>query len=1823
MKSKAFFKSVRRSFLIVIVLAIILNIFPTIIWNNENEITASAAEYTATTIRERFRTKMDSLGWVETSGTSFSISKVNDAMWQQDTNSMLVYKIDESKIDESTMTKKEKPTGNSVDKYESVGSNSVGYCLEVQDSTKSVLNYLALDESKHVSDYAYHGYSDAITPSTDDNTTTTSELITNVPDTDLYYTIEYDSVIGGCYRQYYVYSANQLALLLYYYETDFEGTLEATYEEYTSGHTEWKDVHTLGIVLLNDIDLGGDNTNSKLWKGYSNQSVQLIIDGQGHTIYNGYFKDIIETEKVTDDNEKEATKTYTRTNYFIGWTESYKVPNTNTDGSFETNDKDVVQTTTTSEYHYPKYFAIHDVTFSNMYMNRYGGMFGEAQYVYFNNVNWTHCLSANTSGNNTIVFGHSYLYVFLKDCTVDDSYVAGAAHCGLFASYNNSYSYSASKSYIGDTNLSNYIGESETTRDNTKTGFYYTSVPDSFEDVEIAWKGKDKKWTDNNTYWMTTDFPSIYENCATVNSAVYDTGTNHSGTFVSCAQGGIIFKNCFSNCTIYAMTELGVFLGAVIGSSDGFNYPYPNGDGTTRTEFVNDYFENCYTSGSIEGQTYLGGFVGMIFNDVYSNGNRNLKSTNRGRAVFRNCYSTSCVGMQYASDYTGGFCGLIATNIRAANETDRQHLFENCYAAGEVNDIVTDTSVDDNNTIAITDTSTYNTNSVGGFFGSCKQYSLTDYAKDYSTEANASGVDYSTNGIRAAEMINCYYDKQTTAMRERDIGAYQDIYKWGTTVRHPDNGYYLLAGSLKGLEGVYTKKSEAKDVQGLTDTENIMKSSDWNCSADDYYPQLKVFLNYSTPSNYDTLSAEAQKMHSNRAELYYNNAFASTATVLLDHYDEILTTNGKLRAATPDDADKLIYDTVRDITRKFEFTTDDDDRKTNDEESNDGETDNGEISHYIVWNNDKKRNEENGYKSTIDADGNGFNVSFETLENGETTTATKNHNPAALKIVYDEDASKWKCVEFAPGRQWVAVKAGSEQIGERQLRLLPTAYLNAGGTLTVNVDTDDNDDVTGNTVTYESHTLPSFNHSVGVAYAITDKTRMAGTNQTVSKYSLTDNNTESTDTTSFALYYGYRISDENSSAVGLNTDGEMYSQEFAVTGQDNNSSNGMTMVKVFYTTKVATSKDSTYKLKIGDEIKDADELKKWSGDAFFEAGDADYYYMEYYWRLDDGRYLTDEKLVHITSQSHTVKIITGILDRENSPLEKANDDGFIMPVDQFVTPGTISDISESSISKYYPSYNSSDESDSSDESEFDPAISYENYNTTKTYGGETYYIKSNTITVGGESTVGWYNMADYKLTALIVEVYNPASGWVKMTPSTDNTSYSYQFSTTEVTQDPDTKLFTIVETAGSKQTFDVNYVTLTDTDGKEGCIQFAFKDGELYDDESNLRVTALFRESKADVQVDKTVLNNFTVDLDTINSKSPKESFESAYESYEVDDAGITDNSKRKAVLSGDVLTYSMRLYNVGSDKSDVVDVYDTVPENCEYVPDSMKIYSQTKEYGDNTVTPKYGEVNEIKPDENNKYVAKYDLNKKSDGEELHWQIPEVSETDVYYLEYQVKVNQLSPAEQSETIENTATYDFVGSDGVKIENQSTNKVETDVTHLYINVKKKIDNDDPSQTFLFKIERFDSKDAYDKDSSSPVETFYTQIHCTTNTGSQLIQADKRGYYKITEITNWSNTDYKSVSVTSVTVSVSNSSVSFENASINGTITKSSSGDSIAFAMPRYKYTGGAFPTILGISDKGYYPTVTFTNKESEYAYLSAQAYAENSITINSNTEEESS
>ncbi|MEG0276289.1 MAG: hypothetical protein RR630_04595 [Coprobacillus sp.] len=345
---------------------------------------------------------------------------------------------------------------------------------------------------------------------------------------------------------------------------------------------------------------------------------------------------------------------------------------------------------------------------------------------------------------------------------------------------------------------------------------------------------------------------SAISNSYSVNTTVI-AGGNHSGGFISCSNGGNVVKNSFTNNIVFGNEETGVFIGALMDNNSGPKY--------------GDSFTNCYSSGSIEGQNELGGFVGHI----------DKKSYNSPIYTFTNCYSTSIVGMKKGGENLGGFVGLVETKT----------TFTDCYSAGEVGGIDTDT----------TNSTTHGNPTVGGFIGSFGAVNVT--------------------------FKNSYYDKQTSAMREWESGKTRDYLEVNDEVLNSQGLNNIL-----GLKGVLTSDSKkfgnglasqpktgvaisdfdkVTGFTGFTDDalvssgSSIVKNPNWiydggnlnstlhNCM----YPQLKIFFENNNP-------------------LIRAFSYASVATVHEQVWDKC-THDQELPLAT--------YDTIRDLTSRFTLTS--------------------------------------------------------------------------------------------------------------------------------------------------------------------------------------------------------------------------------------------------------------------------------------------------------------------------------------------------------------------------------------------------------------------------------------------------------------------------------------------------------------------------------------------------------------------------------------------------------------------------------------------------------------------------------------------------------------------------------------------------------------------------------------------------------------------------------------------------------------------------------------------------------------------------------------
>ena len=966
----------------------------------------------------------------------------------------------------------------------------------------------------------------------------------------------------------------------------------------------------------------------------------------------------------------------------------------------------------------------------------------------------------------------------------------------------------------------------------------------------------------------------------------------------------------------------------------------------------------------------------------------------------------------------------------------------------------------------------------------------------------------------------------------------------------------------------------------------------------------------------------------------------------------------------------------------------------------------------------------------------------------------------------------------------------------------------------ISVETDEETNKVTNTVTIaedgrENEINGLFNHSVGVAFAITDKYRMGTdniyTNQSIQEYKYSGE--VLTDNQKFAFYSGYAVNDTNTkntitnvmNAKNIGSDA-MVSQIFDIKNNNsssaitNNSSNGTVRVRIFRANAKEIGAGKGFYLEKGTEINysDQDTLAKWQGEKPFDTDDSNaYYYLDYYWRLNDGRYLFDRKLVRITADTYSVTMKTGLLDEEFSVKDSGSPK---TAIDQYVTDKITTEPGQSSQwDSNYPS----------NKSEYTPTTAssyYGSYNQIETINGNSYYTKTLKIdTAKPDTAVGWYRESDYKLTALIVEAVDGAGNRYVMSRidannandplNFDNAEYTYDYKTYSVTQDSETKIFSVTQNTSVTNKFEVKSSSSAIENSVSKYILFSFSttssgvgQGGFSNINDDLIITALFRKNDANVKTEKQVLANtgdpITAVSDTIktstydnNGVTQTQTYYSSIdvidENKRVDDKGISDTDKRKAVLSGDTLTYRLKAYNAGYFTSREVNIYDDIPSGTTYVENSAKLYRQKSLSTSNF--DRYDKLTEIQSG------SGYNINYDPTSKRISADIPNIALDENYYLEYKVTVDDIKATDLSETITNKANYQFINfngdttddfndtnqnaaqanaivsmnvkhnendqeyvvdfqgnemdssktytidsytnvfpenftfqEDSVKVYNTSeeditnnvkieytndennkktsftiknkndeapaivleqnktyqvkfkgtatpltdssqeirnkatvtysekgegevaqtkataisiverlTNQTETDVTHLYLSIVKEISEDDPSQTFLFKIERFDD----DKLSGTP-DISYARINCTEKKqvenmdsdcyiGNSLLQVDKRGYYRITEIDDWGSSDYvfENISVTDMTKITGWSNLDIKSINVES--------KNAIIRLPRQSDVATlTFPTAYGTFSSGstavLYPVVKFTDKPNKYAYRTSQAFAENKI-----------
>lgn len=657
-----------------------------------------------------------------------------------------------------------------------------------------------------------------------------TEAVTGRTETILYPS---ETVKGG---NGYNYTANSLSVSYTVYDVENGAQLRWAME--TAGSSN----NSIKINITKDINLNGYNASTlyndstyPIWDAiqFNSSSGNVYIEGNGHTIYNML--------SASGSTENSAA--------FIGLVSSSRK------------------------------LVMKNLNFSNALTITKGYKSGTViAYIsgakgYLENINIDSSFVYSSASNASTLIGRtdtSNGELFIRNCSSSNCYVFGLNHSG------------------------GLMG----TQNNTATDYkikYNADFPASPESWVFNYYKTQSKEGSTSTANATRVYSEMVENCYSVNSELFSLGNSgDSGGFISCG-GKLVCRNSFTNNIVYGNTKTGAFLGRIVTVDSGIGGFYDDA-GQQRVEI---YFENCYASGTIEGQKRIGGFVG--YEDQSGSGGY-------GVTVYKNCYTTAMVGMDYAGERLGGFIGQERTVTGVDNkkatiiigEKDGNPVYNqfisatgvtvqkpgsvyiNCYAAGEVGNILTDTNTDYSGT-------TYQ----GGFLGEAAGINTDELNPDkYSTQKNPYCGTY----------VNCYYDMQTTAMHERAVGrADQFILQnsAGTGVATEDDA--VGESQIPGVTGVYTQTSTKKGVMGLTDTDGIMNDPNaWIYSeTGDSYPELQCFkVDEQVKQNFatayyaadadDETKARIDAILADKTEIVKQYSSASASTVLLEHWDQAM-----------------------------------------------------------------------------------------------------------------------------------------------------------------------------------------------------------------------------------------------------------------------------------------------------------------------------------------------------------------------------------------------------------------------------------------------------------------------------------------------------------------------------------------------------------------------------------------------------------------------------------------------------------------------------------------------------------------------------------------------------------------------------------------------------------------------------------------------------------------------------------------------------------------------------------------------------------------------
>lgn len=750
------------------------------------------------------------------------------------------------------------------------------------------------------------------------------------------------------YQQYNSYTGTYLSYTYWYAYPYIPEEDDYGYYEYVS-----ENLSNYLINLTTDLDMygynpsysnSGVNTKYSCWTPIIPQSTtdqRVYIEGNGHTIYN---------LKISTMNSVNDSNGYTGISAIFAYSPAYfAVKNLGFVSTMSVSTANpVANTSMYDQISLLCGFVGKKIFLENVHSN--GGYF-QGQYIASEN-------SGRSCGVGGLVGRKQSGYAptapthsgdnYIINCSTSNYVMYGGAHVG---------------------GMTSYIGCEDVEADSGQ--LYNSALPSDTQMFRNAMSEDQAK------------YPWVILNSYSTDSTIFSTAAD-SGSFISCGDS-ILAKNCYSNNTIYAHHNTGGF----IGRSATIHSGLLRDSGGIKN--INSYFDGCYSTGVVEGSVAMGGFIGLEMGFRDQN-NIELYDTASNLSVscdvFENCFSTAMVGMDYAGKYCGGFIGMddnyydgtkydvtrnsmyyrrnnsnyiqyintytpssdnktpVSVNVNGSNKTGCGTWYVNCYAAGEVGNILT---VTDRNKISnIYETEFFSDSKLSGRDHSNYEETLSDDILDYYptggfvgalgldayyntvTGTSDHGYKYnsgfsipsstsiysmyyrsnysstgswrsgnSTNIRRAAayyywgdssyynyvtdeilqmainadiiriyydsstvnytkqsaniepcgNFYNCYYDMQTTAMREVGVGLANVESSRGTSSE---------SFGIVGLKGIYTENSTKKrtvvdesgneseeDMIGLTDM-TLMDSSgsgssNWNY-ADQYYPQIKAFM---------------------------------------------------------------------------------------------------------------------------------------------------------------------------------------------------------------------------------------------------------------------------------------------------------------------------------------------------------------------------------------------------------------------------------------------------------------------------------------------------------------------------------------------------------------------------------------------------------------------------------------------------------------------------------------------------------------------------------------------------------------------------------------------------------------------------------------------------------------------------------------------------------------------------------------------------------------------------------------------------------------------